>query len=437
MKKGIFVFRGKTLEPPYITRQEADRIYLNDQQIYPFPQIKEPPKHEAVEPLFPIPQKVGNVLGDFYVSWQSGLVKDEKNRIKNACGFERDHDLVKDTEDRIMDADTFIQSYEHQKEALIDVLKSEDIPCKETEEYHDIAIPIEKEWGIIALFNEAERIRIIEEADKKCPVPPTYPYRDAAKFKTYVKTALAEGDVLIMDEGVMEFIPHHAVEDMEKEVSGFNTLATPEKVDELREKISPDRERPYPKIKSAVIFLPYYSWQKRVTGSYARYPFSLATSLKSRGYRVWIFTDEAVSLDTWSRFLSKGQALNIRAIYNQGHGHKNRIAVGTYRRGGNHYYFTDQFVYRYANLKKTIVYIYSCLTLADDRLAAAFLNKGACTYGGWKTVALTNPRRCDKRDGIFWRPIINVGSTTGDACRALNTYDPTFECRGNNRCKLC
>ncbi|MGD2251161.1 MAG: hypothetical protein PVF58_22410 [Candidatus Methanofastidiosia archaeon] len=435
MKKGIFVFRGKTLEPPYIIRQEADRILLNDQQIYPLPEIKEPPKREAVEPLFPIPQKVEDVLGDFYTSWQSGLIKDEKNRIKNACGFERDQNLIKDTEDRIMDADIFIEDYENQKKALIDVLKSEDIPCKETEEYHDILIPIEKEWGVIALFNEAERIRVIEEVDKKCPITPTYPYRDAAKFKTYVKTALTEGDVLIMDEGVMEFIPHHAVEDMEKEISGFDTLEPPEKVDELRKKLPLDYNQPYPRIKSAVIFLPFYSWQKRVTGSHARYPFSLATSLKSRRYRVWMFTDDAVSLDTWSKFLSKGHTLNIKAIYNQGHGNKNLIAVGTSRRGGN-YYFTDQFVYRYANLRKTIVYVYSCLTLADDRLAAAFLNKGACTYGGWKTPALSNPRHCDTRDSIFWRPIINVGSTTGDACRALNTFDPTFECRGNNRCKL-
>lgn len=434
MKKGIVIFRGKPLEPPYVMRQEADKIYINDQQIYPFP-IKELPKKVEPEPAFRVPQKVQDVVEDFQKSWQSGLIKDEKGRIKKAAGLERDEDLVRDAEGKVMDADVFIQDYESQKKALTDVLTSEGIPYKETEKYHDIAIPIEKEWGIIALFNEAERIRVTEETDKEVLIPPSYPYRDAAKFKNYVKTSLTEGDVLIMDEGVMEFIPHHVVDDIAKEIPGFDDLDSAEKVEKVKKELPPV-SRQYKNMKSAVIFLPYLSWQKEVTGSYARYPFSLATSLKSRGYRVWIFTDAAVTLDTWSQFLSKGQSLNIRAIYNHGHGNRNLVAVGTSRGGGRNYYFTDQFVYMHANLKKTIVYIYACLTLADDRLATAFLNRGACTYGGWKTIALTNPRHSDRRDGIFWRPLVNVGSTTGVACRALNSFDPTFECRGNNRCRL-
>ncbi len=427
VKKGMLIFRGKAIEPPYTMRQEADKIFINDQQIYPFP-VTELPKKESA---FRVPQKVQDILGDFHQSWQSGLIKDEKSRIRKAADLKRDEDLVKDAEGNVMDADFFIQDYESQKQALKNVLKSEGIPFKETE-YHDIAIPIEKEWGIIALFNEAERIRVAEETDKNVLTPPTYPYRDAAKFKNYVNNALTEGDALIMDEGVMEFIPHNVVKDITKEISGFDALESTEKVEELRNKLQSSQQ--YKKMKSAIIFLPHFSWQKSVAGMQARYPFSLASSLKSRRYKVWIFTDAAVSLDTWSHFLSQGQSLNTRAIYNHGHGSRNIIAVG--ESGGSYYYFTDQFVYKYANLKKTIVYIYSCLTLADDRLATAFLSRGACTYGGWKSVAITNPRHSDRRDGIFWRPLVTVGSTTGDACRALNTFDPSFECRGNNRCRL-
>lgn len=430
LKKGIVLFRGKALEPPYTMRQKADRIYVNDQQIYPFPQ-KEQPKPE---PTFRIPQKIQDVLADFDTSWQSGLLKDEKGRIKKAASLKREKDLIKDGEGNVMDADFFIQDYESQKKALKAILKSEGIPYKETEKYHDIAIPIEREWGIIALFNEGERIRVVEETDKRVLIPPTYPYRDAAKFKTYVENVLTEGDVLTIDEGVIEFIPHTMVEDITKEMSGFDALEPTEKVGKLRENLSDSQQ--YTKMKSAVIFLPHFSWQKSVAGTYARYPFSLATSLKSRKYRVQMFIDAAVSLGTWSHFLSQGQSRNMRALYNHGHGNRNIIAVGTTGEGGRYYYFTDQFVYKHANLKKTIVYIYSCYTLSDDRLATAFLNRGACTYGGWKSFAITNPRHSDRRDRIFWHPLLNVNATTGDTCRALNTYDPSFECRGNNRCRL-
>jgi len=442
MKRGTLVFKGRAIEPPYVLRQEADRIFVNDQQVYPFPEIEKPEKkplfrEEPELPEFKVPEKVRKTLGDFQGSWASGLVSDAHDLLKTYAGLKRDEDFIEDRTGTIMDADAFIQDYEYEKQALEEVLKGENISFVETEKYHDVLVPVEKGWGIVALFNEAERLKVSAKIDKERPVPYRYPYTDAAKFKRYIETGLKDGDMIIMDDDQIELIPYQLVDETAKEIPGLDAMKQEEKAETLAEKLTLGFAGPPPRpLKSAVIFFPHISWQKEVAGKNSNYPFSLASTLKNRGYRVWVFLDLRVTLKMWARFLSMGRALNLRVIYNQGHGNDNVICVGEPNLKRGWYYFNDQFVYRHAKLYKTVVYIHSCATLSDKRLATAFLRKTACTYGGWKVPTSAVPSYCDKVDGIFFRRLVNMGTTTGIACRALNSYDPRFMCLGNNRCRL-
>lgn len=441
MKKGILVFRGKTLEPPYIMRQEADKIFVNDQQIYPFPEIEKPEekplfKAEPEVPEFKLPENIQETLDDFQKSWASGLVSDAKEIVKKGAGLEREEDFIKDKTGAIMDADAFIQDYQFQKQALEEILKSEGISFVETEKYNDILIPVEKEWGVVALFNEAERLKVTAEIDKERPVPRRYSYTDAAKFKEYIETGLQEGDMIVMDDDFLEFIPRDSVDEAAKEISGFDGMSTEGKAGALGEKLSLDLSAPPSRIKSAVIFFPHLSWQREVVGRYSRYPLSLAQSLRRKRYRVWVFLDKKVSLRTWAKFMKEGKSLNLKVIYNQGHGNDNVIDVGEPDLKRRWFYFNDQFVYKHAHLYNTIVFIHSCATLSDKRLASAFLRQRACTYGGWEIPTSANPEYCDRCDGIFWRPLVTMNAATGVACRALNSFDSKFKCLGSSRCRL-
>lgn len=442
MKKGIIVVRGKALEPPYVMRQEADRIFVNDQEIYPLPEIEEPTKRalfkaEPEVPEFEVPAQIQEVLDDFQTSWASGLIRDVGDIVKNASGLIRSMNFVEDAGGLIRDADDFIQDYQEEKNALEQVLKSKDISFVETEEYNDVLVPVKNEWGVVALFNEAERIQVAVEIDREEPISFKYHYTDAAKFKKYIETGLKEGNMVIMDDDQIEFIPSDHVEKAAKEVSGFDAMGAEERAEALTERLTPDpiEEPPKNGEKSAAIFFPHYSWQRETAGRGSRYPFSLAASLTSKGYRVWLLLDKRVTLAEWARLLSMGQRLNLRVIYNQGHGNRNAIFVGEPNLKRRWYYFNDQFVYNHARLHETIVHIHSCLTLANNRLATAFVKKGACTYGAWKTRTSVNPAHCDKCDGIYWRPLL-CDTTTGAACRALNRFDPRFICTGNRNCRL-
>ncbi len=433
MKRGIFILRGKSLEPPHVVRQEADRIFVNDQQIYPFPEIEKPKKIPPKEPEFQVPKKIQETLTDFQKSWESGLVRDEKGIVEKASGLKRDKDFIKDREDKIMDADAFIEDYQFEKEALKDVLKSRDIPFIETEKYHDILVPVGNEWGIIALFNEAERMRVAAEIDREKPVPLKYSYRDAAKFRKYIEAGLKAGDMVVVDENYMEFIPRSVVDEAAERIPGYETLSDKERAERLKEEVA--LEKIPTGLKTGLILFPHFSWQKEFAGS-SRFPFSLAAKLRDRGYRVFVFLDTSVTLATWAHYLQNGKNFNVKVIYNQGHGNANLISVGEPRLKRGWYYFTDQFVYRFANLDRSVIYIHSCGTLSDDRLAVAFLKKGGCTYGGWKMVTSSNPAYCDRVDGIFWRVLVDQNGSTGQACRALNEYESRFECRGDPHCRI-
>jgi hypothetical protein len=443
VKKGIIVFKGKAVETPYIMRQEADKIFVNEEPVYPLPVIEEPKKKllfksEPEIPEFHVPEDVEQVLTDFHESWSSGLVRDVKNMVKKAAGLERDKDFVRDASGLVRDASDFIQDFQEQKETLEKVLAREDISFVETETYKDVLVPMDEKrtWGAVALFNEAERLRKAASIHKEFPVPAKYPYKDAAKFKQYMETGLKQGDMIIIDENQIEFIPQRLVDAAAKKVPDFEGLTPDEKAEALTDALTPDLSKPrIRRLKSAVIFFPEYSWQKNSFGRHARYPFSLATKLRSRQYRVWIFLDTMVNLEKWALFLESGPKINLRVIYNQGHGGRNAIYMCKPERGIR-YYFTDQFVYRHAVLNKTISYIHSCSTLSDDRLATAFLQRGACTYGGWKVPTSAQPGYCDTCDGTFWRPLVTQRSTTGAGCRALNQVVTSFECRGNNNCRL-
>ena len=148
MKKGIIVFKGKAVEAPYIMRQEADKIFINEEPVYPLPVIEEPRKKllfksEPEIPEFHVPEAVEQVLTDFHESWSSGLVRDVKNMVKKAAGLERDKDFVRDASGLVRDASDFIQDFQEQKETLEKVLTREDIPFVETEAYKDVLVPLD------------------------------------------------------------------------------------------------------------------------------------------------------------------------------------------------------------------------------------------------------------------------------------------------------
>jgi hypothetical protein len=447
MKKGIFVLKGKVLEPPYVIRQQADKIFINEEVIYPFSEIEQPEvkpgfEAEAELPQFTLPEKIKKTLESFQKSWASGLVRDERGLVKKGAGLERDEeDFIRDAEGAKMDASSFIQDYESEKTALKQVLESQDIPFKETEKYHDVLVPVKKEWGVVALFNEAERMRVTQQLDKEKPVPHTYPYQDAANFKRYIEAGLREGDMIVIDDNMMEIVPRKLVKKVEKETSGFDALGMEEKADTLMKKISPDLKRPtkpipdYPLDLSAVIFFPHLSWQREAVGKHSTFPFTLAWILRLERYRVRLYWDTMVTLSKWAWILKTGRQFNLKAIYNEGHGNANMIAVGEPHLKGGWYYFTDQFVYNYANLRKTVVYMHSCLTLYDNRLSSAFLKQGAGLYAGWKQTTSADPHYCDVCDRIFWYPLVS-GSTTGEANKALHEFDSNFDCRGDPNIRL-
>ncbi|KYK32421.1 MAG: hypothetical protein HXS46_09435 [Theionarchaea archaeon] len=442
MKKGIIVFKGKILEPPYVIRQEANRIIINDWAVYPFPEIKKPRKRPVfkVEPEIPefqVPQKIQECLEDFRKSWTSGLVKDEKDLIKKAAGLERyGEDFIKDSRGKVTEVDAFIQDYESQKKALTQVLESKNIPFEETEKYHDVLIPVKKKWGVVALFNEAERMGITEKINKEEPAPYKYPHKSAEKFRQYIETGLKQEDMFIIDDGQIEAIPRNFVDEAAKKIPGFDTLGREEKVEALIKELSLDLTKSsFGALKSAVIFFPHLWWQRSSYGASSRFWLSLLNRLRACRYRVWAYYDTNVTLGNWASFLQNGWRLNLKVIYNLGLGDRNAIYVGE-PTGHGWYYFTDQFVYEYAQLRRTVVYVHSCSTLSDMRLATAFLRKCACTYGGWSDPTSMNPEYCDRCDGVFWRSLVDLRSPTGTACRNLNEFDSDFECRGDPRCRV-
>jgi len=449
MEKGILVIRGKVVEPPYILRQEANKVLINEEMVYPFPRVEKPAEkpEEAEVSEYKVPDKIKEVLQDFRKSWGSGLVKDEKDLVKKAAGLEREEkDLIRDASGAVIDADAFIQDYESQKKALEQVLESEKIPFEETKEYHDVLIPVEKGWGVVALFNEAERIKIAEKIAKKRPVARTFPYKEAAKFKQYIEAGLKKGDMLILDDDSMEYIPHEMVDDAAKEISGFDALAIEDKAEALADKLAlrvgrgRRRPRPRPHVplkKSAVIFFPHLFWQWSIFGRHSHYPVAtLPYMLMCERYRVRVYYDMKVTLARWERFLKNGQTDNLRVIYNEGHGDVNAIYVGEPYLLWGWYYFTDQFVYQHAKLKKTIAFIHSCLTFLNYQLANAFLNRGARLYAGWRYPTPAHPGYCDYVDHRFWGPLCQLDSTTGYACANLSSFDPDFGCKGDMNLKL-
>jgi hypothetical protein len=122
---------------------------------------------------------------------------------------------------------------------------------------------------------------------------------------------------------------------------------------------------------------------------------------------VRFYFDEGVTLSRWRTVLSHEDNNDGRlvVIYNQGHGNENRIL--TY----NDRYVTSDFVKEHAKLRYMLVDVHSCLTLASDRLATAFREKGAAVYCGWKEPTSADPDYCDCMDRAFWSPLLDLFST--------------------------
>ena len=187
---------------------------------------------------------------------------------------------------------------------------------------------------------------------------------------------------------------------------------------------------------SAVIFFPHRSWQKNVVGRASNYWCVLAHKLVAEGYWVRVYLDTAVSLNLWAGVLTHGKTQNLRVLYNEGHGSDDLIDVGQTAAGGSWYYFRSPFVHKYADLSNTVVYIHSCATMSDTKMATAFLSKGACAYLGWQHPTSANPDYCDHVDALFWEPMIDLHSTAIYAKKNVATIDKDFKGAGNRFCRI-
>ena len=339
------------------------------------------------------------------------------------------------------------------------------IKAERTKEYGDLIVPVTDEWGLMVAPNMEARMELLKEAEAEV-VERLLPFDVAAGFAEYFMGILDQGGMLTFDKGIFSVTPPEYVE---KELGDLNGIAVSkvsdeEKIEKMttfmalpkssgkkmldtiqRVKVEPSEGGSSPADPRAVSFFPHRSWQREVTGRYSYWPYWLLLRLwNCEGFSTRFYYDSGVTLRTWANELWNAKRWGTRVIYNQGHGNRNVICVGTPNpKKGPWHYFNDAFVTRYAQpgLPKTIVEIYSCYTLADNRLANAFRRRGACAYLGWITGAPANPNYCDRFDEKLWRDLVGVRSTVGYAVEDL--YEKgivtraKFQLRGDWCCRVC
>ena len=435
-ERGFVLWSGEMLTPPFTIRRAVDKVLLNEKQIFPFPDVEE----AIEEPLF--------------------------EKIEEDVTFA----VEKKTEDAVTEAleeakgfDPFLTFHE-KAQRMREYLDHKGIKAERTEEYGDLIVPVTDEWGVMVAPNMEARIKALKEAEAEVMERPL-PFDVAAEFAEYFMGILDEGGMLIFDKGLFSVT---LAEDVEKELSNLKGIAVSKVSDEekmekmatsmvlpkssgkkmldtiQRVKIEPSGEGPPRADPRAVSFFPHRSWQREAAGRHSSWPLLLLWLLRHcEGYSFRFYYDSQVTLRTWANELWNARRGGTRVIYNQGHGNRNVICVGTPNPKKSPWrYFNDAFVTKYARpgLPQTIVEIFSCLTLADNRLATAFLRRGACAYLGWITPAPANPNYDDRFDEKLWKTLVGVKSTVGYAVEELYQKGivtrAKFQFRGNWCCRV-
>jgi len=435
-ERGFVLWSGEMLTPPFTIRRAVDKVLLNEKQIFPFPELEE----AIEEPLF--------------------------EKIEEDVTFaveEKTQDAVTRALEEAKAFDPFL-TFDEKAHRMREYLDRNGIKAERTEEYGDLIVPVTDEWGIMVAPNMEARIKALKEAEAEVIERPL-PFDVAGKFAEYSMGILDQGGMLTFDKGLFSVtVP----EDVEKELGNLKNIAVSkvsdeEKIEKMtsfmalpkssgkkmldtiqRVKVEPSEGGSSPADPRAVSFFPHRSWQREVAGRHSSWPHLLLSLLRQcLGYSFRFYYDSGVTLKTWANELWNARQWNTRVIYNQGHGNRNVICVGTPDPKRSPWrYFNDAFVTRYARpgLPQTVVEIFSCLTLADNRLANAFLRRGACSYLGWITPAPANPNYDDRFDEKLWKTLVGVRSTAGYAVEELyqeGIVTPAkFQLRGNWCCRV-
>jgi hypothetical protein len=435
-ENGFVLWNGEILTPPFTIRRSIDRVLLNEKQIFPLPELEEP----VEETLF------------------EAIEEDVTFGVE-----ENTQDAITSALEEAKDFDPFL-TFEEKAHRLMEYLDYREVKAERTEEYGDLIVPVEDEWGIMVAPNMEARIGLLKEAEAEVEER-VLPFDAAAEFAEYFMGTLNEGGMLTLDQGIFSVTPPELIEQELRDLKGIavSDVSDEEKIEKMTTFMSLPRSsgsKMLDTIQSvelepseggsslddprAVSFFPHLSWQRQVAGRYSVWPIRLLLLLRQcEGYKIRFYYDSGVTLRAWANELWNARRWDTRVIYNQGHGNRNVICVGTPNpKRGPWRYFNDAFVTRYARpgLPKTIVEIYSCLTLADNRLANAFLRRGACAYLGWIPPAPASPNYCDRFDERLWKTLVGLRATAGYAVEEL--YDkgivtPTrFQLRGNWCCRV-
>jgi len=418
--EAMFVFEGKVVEPPFLVRQEAEKIFVNDMQVYPPTEVVEAPDLAkfGIEDVFSVTEKA-STLEKF------GEVEKVLEEFVSAK--------------KEVWADFKAVSFEQKSEEIKSFLEKRGYKTELSANYQDVLVPINEDFGIVALFNEEARIQVMREAEEKYKPESVFEYDIARELAEYIESNLEAGHFLRFEKNVIEAIPKEQVDVIAEEVERVEEVPWREveyeqKVAKITEEVTKARiiKRPC----SAVIFFPHRSWQKEVVGKASSYWYILANKLLAEGYWVRTYLDTAVTLNLWAGILAKGREQNLRVIYNEGHGSDDLICVGEPQLKKNWKYFRSSFVRKYAKLRDTVVYIHSCATMSDLKMARAFRAKGACAYLGWQHPTSANPNYCDKIDALFWEPMIDLHSTAIYAKKNVATVDKDLKGYGNPFCRI-
>lgn len=426
--EGMLMFQDNVIKPPFDISQEADRLLVNGVQVYPPPEVTTIPDVKMLgwEDVFTATEG----------AWVAEKMADAGAKIKTFF------------ESKAGSWSEFRHTqFSAQADEAVSFLERQGLKTERSSNYGDILVPITSDYGVVALFNEQGRIDVMRKIEQSCRPETVFEYDAVKDLADYIESNLAQGHFIRFDDNHMEAIPRDLVEAIQKQCGeetwgdeqvSFDDLSYEQRVAGIARQVRDVRPmvavatRPC----SAIIFFPHRSWQKEVVGRASTYWAVLANKLLAENYKVSVYLDTAVTLNLWATVLKNGKSKNLRVIYNEGHGGGDLIDVGEPNLKGGWLYFRSSFVKKYANLSNTAVFIHSCATMSDNKMASAFVGQGACAYLGWQHNTSANPDYCDKVDALFWEQMIDVHSTAIYAKQNVATVDNDFLGHGNRYCRI-
>lgn len=293
--QGMFVFEGKVVKPPFVVRQEAEKVFVNERQVYPPVEVEERPDLAkfGIEDVFSATERTATLE-------KFGEVEKALEEFTSAK--------------KEVWAEFKAASFEQKSEEIKSFLEKKGYKTEFSANYQDVLVPVNEDFGIVALFNEEARIRVMRETEEKYK-PETVLEIDVAKeMSEYIESNLEAGHFLRFEKNVIEAIPKEQVDVIAEEVEKveevpWREIEYEQKVVKITEEVAKVRviKRPW----SAVIFFPHRSWQKEVVGRASSYWFELGQKLIAEGYWVRTYLDTAVTLNLWAGILAKGRDQNL------------------------------------------------------------------------------------------------------------------------------